>query len=74
MMLLGALLTGLTVVGYLIWVGGKVRKAKQLEEDMEGVGKINEMAYKVDSETRERIKGDSDSDVSRSFPRLPRDR
>ena len=47
---------------------------KQLEKDMEGIGKINEMAFKVDTETLSRIKDDRDASISRGFPRLPRDR
>jgi len=73
-MLLGTIVAGLMAVGYFIWIGGEVRKAKQLEKDMEGIGKINDMAFKVDSETRERIKDNRDSSISRGFPRLPRDR
>ena len=74
MMLLGTIVAGLVAVGYFIWVGGQVRKAKQLEADMEGMGKINEMVFKVDSETRARLKDDRDSSISRGFPRLPRNR
>ena len=73
-MLLGTIVAGLMAVGYFIWVGGEVRKAKQLEKDMEGIGKINEMAFKVDTETLSRIKDDRDASISRGFPRLPRDR
>tara|TARA_B100000029_G_scaffold115085_2_gene107546 strand:- start:14299 stop:14523 length:225 start_codon:yes stop_codon:yes gene_type:complete len=74
MILLGTLLAGLSAVGYLIWVGGKLRKSKDLEEGMKKVGKVNEMVYKVDKETEDRIAGNSDSNVSRGFPRLPRDK
>ena len=73
-MLIATIIAGMSVVVYLIWVGGKIRAAKQMEDNIKGVGKINDMAFRVDKETQAKIKSDNGTGISRWFPRLPRER
>lgn len=73
-MLIATIIAGMSVVVYLIWVGGRMRAAKQMKDNIDGMGKINEMAYKFDKETRTKVKGDNGTGIGSRFPRLPRDR
>ena len=70
MLLIATILALVSVAGYLISVGGRLKEAKISDEAFKDIQKVYKLEVKEDEATRERLDGGADSldSISSIFP------